>query len=125
MLYLSRKSGAGDSPGVYDKDLQLVKRFMMLLRENIVHKKMVANYAGELCVTPGYLNRVVKKVSGFPASYHIQQYIILEAKRQAIHLGSTMKEIAYTLGFTDPAHFSKFFKNGNGASFSQFKRTVY
>ena len=76
-----------------------------------------------ICVSPpNYLNRTVKKMTGLTASYHIQQQIILEAKRQAIHSNVSMKEIAYFLGFDNLAHFSKFFKNNSGMSFSTFKK---
>lgn len=33
-----------------------------------------------------------------------------------------MKEIAYSLGFLDSAHFSRFFKTFAGINFSEFKR---
>jgi AraC-like DNA-binding protein len=68
------------------------------------------------------LNRIVKKLSGFPVSYHIQQQIVLEAKRLAHYSDRSMKEIAYMLGFEDLAHFSKFFKNNSGMNFSNFKK---
>jgi YesN/AraC family two-component response regulator len=86
-------------------------------------KKMVADYASELMVTPNYLNQIVKRVSGFPASHHIQQYLIIEAKRQATQSCRSMKEIAYDLGFDDLAHFSKFFKSKSGTNFTNFKKT--
>jgi AraC-like DNA-binding protein len=34
-----------------------------------------------------------------------------------------MKEIAWRLGFDEPAHFSKFFKMNCGKSFRDFKRS--
>jgi len=46
---------------------------------------------------PNYLNQVIKSKSGFTASYHIKQRIILEAKRKATHLQSGLKEIAYKI----------------------------
>jgi AraC-like DNA-binding protein len=87
----------------------------------ITHKK-VTEYADHLAVTPNYLNEIVKRASGFPASHHIQQRIVLEAKRHATYSDSSMKEIAYHLGFDDIAHFSKFFKNVVGQSFTDFKK---
>ena len=81
---------------------------------------MVCDYASVLSVSPNYLNRTVKKVSGYTASHHIQQQIVLEAKKQAIHYGVSMKEIAYQLGFDNPSHFSKFFKCNSGMNFTQF-----
>lgn len=85
---------------------------------------MVTDYADELIVTPNYLNEVIKKITGFPASHHIQQRIVLEAKRQAAYSNLSMKEVAYQLGFDDMAHFSKFFKNASGQSFTDFKKAL-
>ncbi|RAI99709.1 AraC-like DNA-binding protein [Chitinophaga skermanii] len=124
LLYVAGKYVQPEQQELQNKDAQLVKEFMMLLRKQFKQKRLVLDYAKELCVTPNYLNRVVKKVSGFTASHHIQQYIILEAKRRASHSQSSMKEIAYTLGFNDNAHFSKFFKNNTGMNFTSYKRKV-
>jgi AraC family transcriptional activator of pobA len=89
-----------------------------------IAKKMVSAYARDLHVTANYLNETVKKASGSPASYHIQQRIILEAKRKARHVRTSMKEIAYGLGFADLAHFSKYFKRASGINFTDFKKEL-
>jgi AraC-like DNA-binding protein len=47
---------------------------------------------------------------------------VLEAKRKAVFGGYSMKEAAYDLGFYDPSHFSKYFKNSSGVNFTDFKR---
>ncbi len=124
MIYFSRKLQITPGDLCMSKDTELVRRFKALLKDNFKDKKLVADYAGELCVTPNYLNRTVKKITGFTASHHIQQHIVLEAKRQAAHSNITMKEIAYILGFDNLAHFSKFFKNNSGMNFTSFKKTM-
>lgn len=122
MIYLSRKMESFVSGSMCCKDAEMVSRFMLLLKKEFANKKKVAEYADELCVTPNYLNQMVKRISGFSASYHIQQQIIIEAKRLAIYSGMRLKEIADFLGFDDYAHFSKFFKNYSGSNFSSFKK---
>jgi AraC-like DNA-binding protein len=122
MLYLSQKMERQNSFGSTGAEKDLVNRFMDSLKKHFASRKMVADYAHEFCVTPGHLNRIVKKISGFPVSHHIQQQIVLEAKRLARFSDRSMKEIAYALGFEDLAHFSKFFKNNSGMNFSNFKK---
>lgn len=124
MIHFSRKFLTCNDEMAYTKDAELVRNFKILLKKWFITKKLVADYASELCVTPNHLNRTVKKITGFTASHHIQQYIILEAKRQAIHSNGSMKEIAYLLGFDNLAHFSKFFKNNSGMNFTSFKKTL-
>lgn len=121
LLYTSRKFSY---TVIFTKDADLLRRFMQLLKEHFTTKKMVTDYAYELNITPSYLNQVVKKISGYTASYHIQQYLVKEAKRLAIHSNRSMKEIAYSLGFNDMAHFSKFFKNNSGVNFTNFKKGI-
>lgn len=97
--------------------------FFQSVKKNFPHQKLVSYYALQLGISPNYLNRVIKQLSGCTASHHIQQQILLEAKRLAIHSGDSMKQIAYHLGFESPSHFSKFFKNKSGVNFTDFKRT--
>lgn len=127
MIYLSRKIEIADiekNSGDKCRDKEIVENFKLLLQKHYASKKKVDEYASELCVTPNYLNWVIKKNSGFPASHHIQQYIILEAKKRAVYSMLRMKEIANELGFYDYAHFSKYFKNYSGTSFSQFRKKI-
>lgn len=125
MMHFSRKMGAGMNARMLGKDGELVKRFIQMVKEQVVSKKMVIDYADALYVTPNSLNRAVKKVTGYTASYQIQQQIVLEVKRQLLYTNVSMKEIAYKLGFDDMAHFSKFFKNNNsGKSFTSYKREM-
>jgi AraC family transcriptional regulator, transcriptional activator of pobA len=122
LLYVSRLTGQNGPTGNRDQDL--VTRFMRLLHEEFTTRKLVCDYAEELCVSPNHLNRTVKSVSGHTASFHIQQQIINEAKRMATYSRSSMKEIAYYLGFDEISHFSKFFKNKTGSNFRDFKRDL-
>jgi AraC family transcriptional regulator, transcriptional activator of pobA len=122
IIYLSdscRLISAQESMG---RERELVKEFMELLYKNYKTQKMVSEYASALYVSPNYLNRIVKKISGFTARHHIFQAIVLEAKRQAVYSDLSMKEIACFLGFNDNAHFSKFFKNNSGMNFTHYKK---
>ena len=124
LIYLTRQFEGADPHAQQPRNIELAKKFLSLLEKQFTSKKMVADYADQLAVTPNYLNEVIKKVSGFPASHHIQQRIVLEAKRQAAYSDISMKEIAWHLGFDDVAHFSKFFKNVSGTSFSDFRKDL-
>jgi AraC family transcriptional activator of pobA len=116
---LQRPAPAGMPP---PRPSDLAKRFFSILEESFSTKRMVADYAHELSVAPGYLTEIVKRTSGYSVSHHIQQRIILEAKRLALYSDASMKQIAYQLGFEEPSHFSKFFKLYSGSNFKEFKR---
>lgn len=106
------------------RDKFIAKKYLSLVKKNFRTKKAVSDYAGELAVSPNYLTQVVKRVSGFPPRYHIQQSIVSYAKNQAIYSNLSLKEIAGSLGFDDYAHFSKFFKNFSGMKFSNFRNAM-
>ena len=114
----------GDSMPLIEqsREKDLVKSFLERLDNNFKEKKMVADYAELLLVDANYLSRIVKKITGFSAGHHIRQRLVLEAKRMCRYSAAGMKEIAYSLGFFDSAHFSRFFKSFAGVNFSEFKR---
>lgn len=125
MLYISKNLSVDTCRYKIDEKAEKVMKFLILVKKNFQDKKMVADYASAMALTPSYLNYIVKIVSGFSASYHIQQCIILEAKRQIASKKVRMKELAYSLGFNDCAHFSRYFKNNCGMNFSSFKNDFY
>jgi len=122
LIYLKRTLGENFQSTKQSRVTELIKSFMELLDKNFKEKKMVAEYAAPLLVTPNYLNRIVKKNTGFSAGHHIRQRVVLEAKRMGRYSDAGMKEVAYNLGFLDNAHFSRFFKTFGGTNFSDFKR---
>lgn len=124
LMYLRRKADSNDTCSCMSSDGEIVRKFLISIKRQFKSKRMVSEYAVELSMTPNYLNRVVKRLTGLTASDHIQQQIVLEAKRQIIQSRASLKEVAYNLGFDNLAHFSKFFKNKCGQNYSAFKRGV-
>lgn len=82
--------------------------------------KKVKDYAAALNVTEKNLNEEVLRKCGETVSTVISQHLVLEAKR-LLNTGFSAKEVGFELNFTDPAHFSKFFKVQTGFSPSEFK----
>ncbi|VAV84211.1 Transcriptional regulator, AraC family [hydrothermal vent metagenome] len=102
----------------------ILKGFKFLVDKNYSTWHSTSNYANELNITPDYLNRVIKSLTGKTAKSHIQDQIILMAKRLIYFTDLSSKEIGYKLGFSEPANFSAFFKNCTGVSPSKFKAPI-
>ncbi|WP_162555917.1 AraC family transcriptional regulator [Reichenbachiella versicolor] len=105
-----------------DTSQSLLLQYKNLLNENFKSWHTVNEYADQLNVTPDYLNRVVKNLTGKTAKEHIQSRIILAAKRMIYFSELTNKELAYDLGFTEPANFTAFFKKCTGIPPSEFRK---
>jgi YesN/AraC family two-component response regulator len=121
LFYLGKQFSNCANKTTQSRNIQVTQEFKDLVDKHYKTKKLVSEYAYELNLTPNYLNEIIKKVTGRSAGHLIRQRIALEAKRYAMHSGVCMKEIGYHLGFSDMAHFSKFFKAAVGINFSEFK----
>jgi len=110
-----------ENPQTIQSSKSILRRFKELLEENFILWHKVSDYAQKLNISPDYLNATIKSGIGKTAKELIQQRIILEAKRLVLHTELSAKEISFQLGFEDPSHFSKFFKNSENQSFADFK----
>jgi AraC family transcriptional activator of pobA len=97
------------------------KAFRDLLERNYTTLKRPADYAQQLYISTAYLNECVKNTTGYPISYHIQQRVILEAKRLLFHSNQSVKEIAAVLGFDDYPYFSRLFTKVAGMTALAFR----
>jgi AraC family transcriptional activator of pobA len=103
---------------------QIIKQFKDLLDSNFQEWHKVSDYAAELHITANYLNEVLSNETGMSAKDFIINRIMLEAKRFATYSQTSAKEVAYQLGFDDPAHFSKLFRQHEGTSFTSFRENL-
>ncbi len=125
LIYMKRQATTVRQEEASSHRMRLFNSFYAKLDKQYKTMKQVADYASELAVTPSYLTEVVKKVTGYSASYHIQQRMVQEAKRLAMYSDANMKMVAYSLGFDDLSHFSKYFKNAAGVNFTEFKKKTF
>jgi AraC-like DNA-binding protein len=94
--------------------------FKTILEKNYKKVKNPRDYAGLLNLSTSYLNECVKVTTGKPVSIHIQQRIILEAKRLLYHSRKSVKEIADELGYDDFSYFTRLFSKAVGMSPTAF-----
>jgi AraC-like DNA-binding protein len=94
----------------------------MLLESNYLQVRNTDFYAGKLGISSKRLNQILKDKLDKTGTQLIHDRIILESKRLIIHSESTIKEIAYDLGFSDRPYFSRFFKKQTGQTPDEFQK---
>jgi len=104
---------------------RLFSRFESLLEAHYVEQWKVARYADALGVSPTHLSRVSRAITGLPASGVVDQRLMREARRLLAYTAMSITTIAYALGFTDPAHFSRAFNRLFGCSPRAFRERLH
>ena len=111
--------------GTMTRHKEIVWEFRDLLESNIRSNRSPSFYAGRLNITVAYLNEAINAVLGTSVSRHIQDEIILLAKRQLVYTTVSVKEIAQGLGFGDYSYFTRLFTKVAGVSPTLFRRTYH
>jgi len=102
----------------------VIIKFKQLIDSNFRVRKNVSSYAEMLHLRATCLNEISKKTTGITAGELIRNRVIKEAKKMLYGSDLNTKEIAYELGFQDPAYFSRFFKKYTNQTLSDFRSLV-
>ena len=81
----------------------------------------VRYFADKVFLSPGYFGDLVKKETGKTAQEYIQGKIIELSKEYILGSQLGISQIAYSLGFQYPQHFSRLFKKLEGCTPNEFR----
>jgi len=102
----------------------LEKEFKKVMEQKQIDKKLQAqHFAKKLNLHPNYLNSVIKSKTGKTVNDWISERLMSAAKSLLISTPYSAKEIAYQLGFSEPTHFSRFFKKHTQLSPKAFRKS--
>lgn len=102
----------------------LFARFEEMIERDFRKRRPLADYARELAISPTHLNRISHQSTGQAASRLINDRMLREARRMLIYTNLSAAQIAYDLGFSDPAHFSRVFAKGTGVAPKIFRQRI-
>ncbi|MDE5969840.1 MAG: helix-turn-helix domain-containing protein [Muribaculaceae bacterium] len=98
----------------------ILTRFEKLLKDYFERDKQLTQgiptvqfCSEQLNMSPTYFSDIVKKTTGETANHYIKQCVIQLAKNRLVS-GMSSSEVAYSLGFEYPQHFSRTFKKITG-----------
>ncbi len=103
------------------QDLRLVERLRRRIGQSLAGSPAVTDLAAELGVTAARLNTACRRVAGCSTLHLLHAAQLAEAKRALLYTEQPVSEIAYSLGFEDPAYFSRFFTRRTGRTPSAFR----
>jgi AraC family transcriptional activator of pobA len=95
--------------------------FKIFVENNLTSHPTVQAIAEELALNTNGLYHIVKHYSGLSPKEFITNRLILEARRRLYYReSSSVKELAFELGFNDPDYFSRLFKKVTGQTIAGF-----
>ena len=109
--------------GVLERFESLIDRYF--ISENPIKYGLpsVSWFAEELNLSANYFGDLIKKETSVSAQEYIQTKIVDIAKKRLFDADKSISEIAYSLGFKYPQHFTRVFKQRTGVTPNEF-RTV-
>jgi len=84
----------------------------------------VSDYADEMCITPNYLNRLIRVQTGHSAMDWIEISRMNLAKSLLKQGDLQIAQIAESVGIDDPSYFTRFFKKNEGCTPSEYRDSL-
>lgn len=101
---------------------RLYDEFFMLLSHYYRQERTVSFYADKMNLTPKYLSKAIKKVSGKSVLEWINEVVIIEAKLLLKTSDKTVLQISEELNFPNPSAFVQYFKLHTGQTPLKFRK---
>jgi AraC family transcriptional regulator, transcriptional activator of pobA len=91
------------------RDLEIVARYRQLIEQRYREHPSVEEFAKDLGISVSCLRKACLTVAAQSPVELIHHRLLVEAERQLHYTSMSVTEVAYFLGFEDPAYFSRFF----------------
>lgn len=124
LAWVARQLAASSISDAQPNDSVLVQRFKALIEQNFASHWTVSQYAKALSISPTHLSRLTRATNGMSALRMIEARLMREARRNLAYTNLSISSIAYTLGFSDPAYFSRVFTKDAGISPKAFRLQI-
>lgn len=99
----------------------ITSQFQFLVNEHFLEKISVDEYAQLLNITANHLSQTIKETTGKTAKSFITKRRLDEASYLLQYTSSDIAEISFHLNFSEPTHFTKFFKKETGKTPNEYR----
>ena len=103
---------------------EFVRLFNQMIDDSSIMYRFVKEYAADLHVSSTYLNDTVREYTGHSASFWINKKLITMSKHLLSDSSLNLKSIASQLGYSDPTHFTRFFKHHVQQTPREYRRVL-
>lgn len=100
----------------------LAERFIALAGQHLRDHWPVGRYAAILGVSRNRLGTAVRRATGYSPQAFLHEGLLREGRELLANTGMPVGQVAFRLGFPDPAYFNRFFSSKTGLSPGQFRR---
>ena len=115
----STMTAVGDALAGRDRDR--METLATLVAAHFREQRPVQFYADAIGISPAHLNRLTRKGTGQSVQGLIALQIVEAARRDLVFTPTPVQAIAYSLGFSDPAYFNRFFRRQTGMTPGAFR----
>ena len=119
-LAADRIDSGGDPAETSARDR--IARLNTLIGAHYKQHRPAAFYAAELGVSVTHLNRIARAGTGKSLNELLTDRLISEARRNLVFSLLSIQQIAYELGYSDPAYFTRAFLRATGETPGAFRR---
>ena len=120
-VFLYYVSSLFENSNIGQRNDTVVAEIMKLIDRNFINEKETDFYAEKLGLSNRRINELCKQGTGKTVKQHLQERLILEIKKEIRLREKSLKEIAFDLGFNEPAYFTRFFKQHTSLTPTEFR----
>ena len=122
-MHLWRACAATDGD-VVNAAIPTAQRFRQLVELHYRDNLSVDDFCRMLNVTRGHLHNACMRALGRPPQRLVHDRLAVEARLRLRQNAARIEQIAYSLGFRDPAYFNRFFRRLTGMSPGAYRKSI-
>jgi AraC family transcriptional activator of pobA len=125
LMHLWRACGLDRESDAIGAGAPIAQRFRQLVELHYRDNLGVDDFARALGVTRGHLHGACLRALGRAPQRLVHERLAVEARLRLRQTGQPIEQVAYSLGFRDPAYFNRFFRRMSGLSPGAYRKSAH